>query len=467
MNERLLYYIWLSCALKPGSATPKLLLTHFDSVEQIYASQMPDYQSLGIKGAELHALCNKDLTLSRKHLSFCTANNIGLLCYEDPHYPERLKLIDNPPALFYYKGRIRNLDDYPCITMVGTRSCSERGFRLAYETAFDAASKGAVIVNGLALGIDGACIAASLDANGYSVGILGCGIDRIYPDGNRDLFKRLEACGLILSEFAPSTKPDAKNFPVRNRVISGLSLATVIFEADSKSGAMITAREAVIQGKRIFAVPAKPYDKPYSGPLELIKNGASVFTEANDVLSEYAMSFPHRLNLANVNPVPIGKLDVYVARFFKKGTDPDMPVSRRRAPVEGTRTQGNTSQAQYKQEGYSQKQSSIQKSEATPRDIVPEQNEQQKDEHKAAQAIHQVKQETVPQVKQETAHKDISVLSVPEQKIYRLFMEHESLTPDEISDFGMEVGDVLTSLTILEIYGYITALPGGRYKISD
>ena len=112
--------------------------------------------------------------------------------------------------------------------MVGTRSCSERGFRLAYETAFDAASKGAVIVNGLALGIDGACIAGALDANGYAVGILGCGIDRIYPQGNKDLFHRLSASGLILTEFPPFTKPDAKNFPVRNRVLSGLSLWSLI-----------------------------------------------------------------------------------------------------------------------------------------------------------------------------------------------------------------------------------------------
>jgi len=441
MDERILYYIWLSSALKPGSRAAKNLLEHFGDIEKVFSAQKEDLEGLGLSYSEEAAICNKDLTRAKKYYEYCTAGKIGILCYSDGEYPERLRLIPNPPPLLYYKGRLKMLDDYPCITMVGTRSCSERGFRLAYETAFDAASKGAVIINGLALGIDGACIAGCLDANGYAVGVLGCGIDRVYPEGNSDLFSRLSASGLILSEFAPFTPPTGTNFPVRNRVISALSLAAVIFEADEKSGAMITAKHALEQGKRIFAVPGKPYDKSYSGPLELIKDGATVFTEADDVLTEYSMNFPHRINLANINKPSKDKLDAYVARFFRKDNDPDAPVNRRYAKKTADKNNAPASavQASTDEPAAAKKPASVTKTQ-----------EPDPSEVKEAPAAE--------------GGRDLSVLSPLERQIYSLFEKSESLSPDEIAGQGLKIDDILTAVTLLEIYGLIVPLPGGRFK---
>ena len=441
MDDRILYYIWLSSSLRPGSKTPKILLEHFGDILKIYNAGKKDYEALAISESEIICLCNKNLENAKKYYEYCKSNNIGILEYTNPCYPERLKIIDNPPAMFYYKGRLCQLDDYPCITMVGTRSCSEKGFRLAYETAYDAASKGAVIVNGLALGIDGACIKGALDANGYAIGLLGCGIDRIYPWGNKDLFEKLSASGLILTEFSPFTEPKGENFPVRNRVISAMSLATVVFEAGQGSGALITAKHALSQGRRIFAVPGKPYDKSYSGPLELIKDGATVFTEADDVLTEYSMSFPHRINLANKNDVPKDKLDNYVARYFKKDVDPDTPVNRR-----------FTKEKQKKTDRPSEKTSKESKTDVSINNHVPQ------------SSIQEPEKKSVEPENQQNVSTDLSILSSTERKIYDIIFSHGSMTPDEIAGMGVKIDDILSALTLLEIYGLIKALPGGKYE---
>ncbi len=437
MNDKLLHYIWLSCTFSPGSKTPKLLFEHFGTIEEIFAANKEQYEAISLSKSDVTALCNKNLDNAKRYYEYCEKNKIGLLCFEDSYYPERLKIINNPPPLFYYKGRLNLLDDYPCIAMVGTRSCSERGFRLAYCIGYDAASKGTVVVNGLALGIDGACIAGALDANGYAVGILGCGIDRVYPEGNRDLFNRLSATGLILTEFSPFTRPEGRNFPVRNRVISGLSIASAIFEADESSGAMITAKHALEQGRRIFAVPGKPYDKTYSGPLELIKDGATVFTESDDILAEYSMSFPHRINLANINEVPKDKLDAYVARYFKKDVDPDAPVNRR-----FTKKIDNSPSAPAESKSV----------------FIPKENNSQ---ITVAETV-EVTADT-PAASSHAKAPDLSILTELERKIYD-HIKSKSMTPDEIAEKGIKIEDVLSTLTLLEIYGLITAVPGGKYS---
>ncbi len=443
MNEKTLLYIWLSSTLRPGSKAHKILLEHFGTIEKVYSAEKQDYSPLPISSGEKVALCNKNLDTANRYMEFCVKNKVGILCYEDPYFPERLKIIENPPAMFYYKGRLINFDDYPCITMVGTRSCSERGFRLAYSSSYDAASKGAVIVNGLALGIDGACIAGALDANGYAVGLLGCGIDRVYPIGNSDLFERLCASGLILSEFCPFSEPAGANFPVRNRVMSALSVATVVFEASDGSGAMITASHALQQGRRIFAVPGKPYDKSYAGPLELIKDGASIFTEADDVLTEYSMNFPHRINLANKNAVPKDKLDAYVARYFKKDTDPDEPVNRRYLPKKPAKPAA----VEYAPVQSTHKTAFVQKPE-------------QKNSAQVSSVL-----ENPSETSDVSSQVDLSVLSVTEKQIYTFLSESGCLSPDELSEKGLKIDDILSALTLLEIYGLIKAVPGGKYEI--
>lgn len=435
MDNKNLYYIWLSSSLRAGSKSPKILLEHFGDIEKIYNAEKQDYISLGIPTEEAVILCNKRLENATKYLEYCQSHRIGILTYDNPSYPERLKIISNPPAMFYYKGRLNSLDDYPCIAMVGTRSCSERGFRFAYEVAFDASSKGAVIVNGLASGIDAACLSGALDANGYAIGLLGCGIDRIYPYENKEIFERLEASGLILSEFAPFSKPEGYHFPIRNRVMSALSLATAVFEAGNGSGASYTAKHALEQGRRIFAVPAKPYDKSYSVALELIKDGATVFTEADDILTEYSMSFPHRINLANINPVSSDKLAALVSKYFGKDVNPDQPINRRH----GRKKQEENVNVQ-------ENKNTVEKApflnETTTLPAEPE-----KETNNVSNSP------------------DLSLLSKAELCIYNAIKDSGPLTPDEISEKGIKIDDILSALTLLEIYGLVKANPGGKYSI--
>ena len=444
MENNNLYYIWLSCLFYPGSSVPKTVLEHFGSIEAVYNADEDAFKALGLSKGDIFSLCNKNLDNAKRFLDYCLKNRIGILGFFDPYYPERLKIISNPPPMFYYVGKLNLLDDHPCMAMVGTRSCSESGFRHAYKTAYDAASKGAVIINGLALGIDGACIAGALDANGYAVGLLGCGIDRIYPEGNKELFKRLSASGLILTEFAPFTKPEGRNFPVRNRVISGLSVAVVIFESAEKSGALITAKHALEQGRRIFAVPGKPYDKNYAGPLELIKDGATVFTEADDVLTEYSMSFPHRINLANINEIPNDKLDKLVSMYFKKDVHPDTPVNRRHVFSNDKKVQKEAIQ-KAPVNAFAKQQS----------------NKNEKAVEKTVKPVAKQPENTA----KENSSKDTSFLSRMEKEIYDILCKNETMTPDEIADSGVKIDDILSALTLLEIYGFVKALPGGKYSI--
>lgn len=450
MNKKIIYYIWLSSTLHAGSKTPKILLEHFGSIEKVFEADKESLKDLSLASGDIQALCNKNLDNAKKYYEYCEKNKIGILCYEDPYYPERLKIIDNPPPMFYYKGRLLHLDDFPCFTMVGTRSCSERGFRLAYESGYDAASKGAVIVNGLALGIDGACIAGALDANGYAIGLLGCGIDRIYPYGNKDLFERLSATGLILTEFPPFSEPKGTNFPVRNRVMSALSLATVVFEADASSGAMITAKHALEQGRRIFAVPGKPYDKTYSGPLELIKDGATVFTEADDILTEYSMSFPHRINLANKNTFSQDKLNAYVAKYFKKDTDPDAPVNRRHVP----KNTNENSYTSHKEAPKPVKPAAVQKTAAVEMPKIIREKTSAEAEN-AEQASVQ---------RRRPSSDDLLLLTPVELQTYNVVLKNGIMTPDEISGHGIKIDEILAALTLLEIYDLVIPHPGGKYE---
>ncbi|MBQ8759505.1 MAG: DNA-processing protein DprA, partial [Clostridia bacterium] len=314
---KLLYYIWLGSKLQAGSGSPKILLEYYDcDVEKIYNASEDDYLKLQLSKGDIKKLSDKDLTDAKRYYEYCAKERIGILCYDSSYYPQRLKNTENPPPMFYYKGRIEMLDDYPCFAMVGTRGCSENGCRTAYRMGYEAAYRGAVVVNGIATGIDAAVLRGALDADGYVVVFLGSGIDRIYPPENTELFRKVARRGLILSEFPPFTPADGYNFPKRNRCMSGISLATVIFEADVKSGALHTARHAINQGRPVYAVPGDINDRLYEGPLDLIKQGAIPITCADDFVLEYRELFPHRIEKSAFTAYPAEKEDEAVKEAF-------------------------------------------------------------------------------------------------------------------------------------------------------
>ena len=207
------------------------------------------------------------------------------LTLADENYPELLRHLPDPPLALFYRGN-PSLLKKPAVAMVGSRRASAYGLNAARHLAGQLALAGVAVVSGLARGIDGAAHAAALDAGGDTIAVLGTGIDVVYPRSHRKLFAAIEERGLIVTEFAPEMPPVSANFPIRNRIISGLAMATVIVEATGRSGSLITARTAAEQGRNVCAVPGTIFAPGSEGTNRLIQYGAKLVHDVNDILEE-------------------------------------------------------------------------------------------------------------------------------------------------------------------------------------
>ena len=215
---------------------------------------------------------------------------------QDADYPARLRNIFEPPCVLYVKGTLPAFDEEVAVAMVGTRACTPYGTSCAEKLAYGLARQGALVVSGAARGIDSAAHRGALRAGGVTVAVLGNGLDVVYPEENASLYRDIAAAGALLSEYPPGTAAEGWHFPIRNRIISGLCLATVVVEAPlERSGALITANTALEQGRDVFAVPG-PIDAPMSrGCNRLIADGAGLVSEGWDVLREYESRYPHKI----------------------------------------------------------------------------------------------------------------------------------------------------------------------------
>ena len=199
-----------------------------------------------------------------------------------PHYPEKLRLLADPPQVLYYRGDLSLLKK-PALAVVGSRQATKYGLKVVKKLIPSLVKAGFTIISGMARGIDAAAHWAAIESGGQTIAVLGCGLDVIYPKENQLLYQKVQ---LLLSEFPPGTKPEAKNFPQRNRIIAGLADAILVIEAARKSGTMITARYATEQGKEVFAVPG-PITSPQSeGTAWLIQQGAKLVYQVDDILEE-------------------------------------------------------------------------------------------------------------------------------------------------------------------------------------
>jgi DNA processing protein len=211
-----------------------------------------------------------------------------MLTIWDQDYPDQLKRIYDPPPFLFIRGALLD-QDATAVAVVGTRSPSTYGTRIAERFAMELAVKGITVVSGLARGIDTIAHGAALKAGGRTVAIIGSGIDIIYPSENSDLARRLTSHGALLSEFVMGTKPDAVNFPQRNRLISGMTLGSIVIETGVEGGAMITARSALDQGREVFAVPSPLVPGSRSGTNLLIRDGSATLVESvDDIIRELA-----------------------------------------------------------------------------------------------------------------------------------------------------------------------------------
>ena len=290
-----IYWLWL--ATRPGMTEREkmLALAHFGSPEDCYYADAYDGIENLSKNA-MEALADKELKEAESVFEACERKRIHILTYSDDLYPSYLRNIIDPPLVLYYKGTLPDFDREPMIGVVGTRKASAYGMATARQMGRQIAAHGGIVVSGMAEGIDAMATWGALDANKPAIGVLGSGVDRVYPACNRDLYRKMEQHGCLISEYPPGTPPDRWHFPRRNRIISGLSNGVLVVEAPLKSGALITARQALEQGRDVFVVPGNIGVSSCEGSNALLKDGAALVTSGWDVIGEYAYRYPDKIH---------------------------------------------------------------------------------------------------------------------------------------------------------------------------
>lgn len=330
------YFLWLTGrkGLQPGD--PGKLLAHFGTPEAVYFADREEYDLLGLPEVKKRALADKSLFEAEKILEDCDQEGIRIMTVQDADYPERLSEIYDPPCVLYWKGRAFSVDDHLTVGVVGTRSCTPYGIDLASKLGLEVARSGAALVSGMAEGIDEAAIKGALQGGGTIVSVLGGGIDIVYPKKHRWLYEDVMAAGTLVSEYPPGTDHAGFHFPIRNRIISGLSMGVAVVEAPASSGALITARHALEQNREVFAYPG-PAGAPASlGTNRLIQRGeAKLVLSAADILVEFAPLFPNRVET-------LAPMDEEAARERLEAVPTEAPVPRepRAKAAKGTEPQG-------------------------------------------------------------------------------------------------------------------------------
>ena len=437
------YSVWLSLLTVPGSKSVCRLIEAFDNdTQKIYEATEEEYLAVkGVTPALAKSLCDKDLKKALNTMHFCQKHHVNLLPFDHPNYPKRLRRLPDFPILLYYRGTLPDIDNEVAIATVGTRKITEYGQQNGYVISRDLARSGVIVVSGMASGIDTVCHRGALDALGHTIAVLGCGIDVVYPKQNADLMEEIASNGTVITEYAPGTPPSGYNFPKRNRIISGLSLGTLVVEADVKSGAMITANYAKEQGRDIFAMPGNVGEMNSLGTNQLIKQGARMVTGALDILKEYELLFPQKIRTDRVNP-PVTHMYVENPRPAPRKTRGGY------TPIIDDRTNVD-------ERGISVARSLFSLSEFTPK-------KQPKTKEKDTTPAKKKESKKVTQEKTEPKPLPTN-LTEDENRVLSAMPNDHGITPDELARKGIPVAQVLVALTTLEIKKLVVSLPGGIY----
>lgn len=410
-----LSWTWLSVRL--GAASPYLnpLLEHFATAADVYAADHAALAAVeGLPESVRLRLLDKDTDRAERILEDCRRLGIGVMTYDDPRYPRLLKQIAKPPAVLYFVGKPIDFDRKLGVAVVGTRTMTEYGRDVTYRFSYDLASAGAVIVSGMALGVDGMAAAGSLDAQMPTAVVLGSGLDVVYPKMHTKLYKCILRDGFAVSEYPPGAEPDARNFPQRNRIISGLARCVLVTECPETSGALITAREALAEGKPLFAVPGAITMPGSAGTNELIKSGsAKMVTSPTDILDLFEPAhFPE------LDASAVGAMNYNAAK-----AESTYAVSTKTSKVAWAKVRRK-------------------KPESAPDD-----------------SSDTVRESSAPKVTE-----TFVPMSETEKKIYACIPEEGQVSVDLIaSGSGAPVPDVLTALLALTCKGVVRQLPGNFY----
>jgi DNA processing protein len=284
-GEELRQWLALLHATGVGSRGFNSLLELVEEPGQLLRMSRSDLAALKISSRTANYLRNPDWGAVERDIEWAAQPNNHLLTLHDPRYPPLLAAIPDPPPLLYLHGNPEILQ-LPQLAIVGSRNPSRFGQETAAEFARHLITAGLTITSGLAIGIDGQAHTGALAAGGKTIAVTGTGLDRVYPASQRELAHRIAESGALLSEFSPGTPPLAGNFPRRNRIISGLSLGTLVVEAAQRSGSLITARLALEQGREVFAIPGSIHNPLARGCHSMIRQGAKLVETATDILEE-------------------------------------------------------------------------------------------------------------------------------------------------------------------------------------
>lgn len=294
--SQLRYWIWLSTLSGLSLRGQLQLVEHFGSPEAVFLSDRGALEQLeGLTERELKALSRRDLRTADNVLEDCRKHQISILTIQDAAYPQRLRAIDTPPLVLYYKGQMLPFDSLPAVTVVGSRKASAYGLTVAKRLGYQLGHCGGTVISGAAKGIDSLALQGALSADAPAAAVLGNGLDIVYPLESKDIYQDLTEKGCLISEFPPGTPPLAQNFPRRNRIMSGLAVAVLVVEAAKKSGSLITAELALEQGRDVYAVPGNIGLACCEGSNQLLQDGAYLVTSGWDLLQHYQARFPELL----------------------------------------------------------------------------------------------------------------------------------------------------------------------------
>jgi len=416
-----IYWIWLQEVLGVGSNLLHPVVNLFQNPEQLYKATPAQRERCGLFTAvELSRINKTDLKNAYSQLKLCAELYIDILTPESEEYPVLLKNIPNSPAVLYCWGTLPNMDRELGVAMVGTRKSTRQGERVAGILADDLASAGAVVVSGGANGIDTSCLHGALNAGGQTVCVLGCGINYNYLMDNMPMRRAIAKRGAVISEYSPNAPPLPHHFPVRNRIMSGISRAVAVIEADAESGALITAHHAADQNRDIYVVKMNPMLPNAQGINILLREGAVAIDSASELLANY-VNFPEFTDKIDWDASGASLMDVMLENLPNSGPRPGRKPGR--PPVrKSAKSQG---EPQIKQA-----------------EVIP---------HKS---------EKIPQNPVETYPK-----SEIAQKIYDAMVPATLHTIDFLQQStGIPTGDLLAALTEMEIMGDVLAMPGNQYK---
>ena len=300
------YQIWLQLALGAANRKTTRVLDSFGNAENVYRADRDKRIATKLfNEKELKRLEMTPLKKAIEIMAVCRENGIEIIPFGSNKYPYCLSVIDNPPLILYVKGKLPDFDDTPSVCIVGPRKVSEFGKKAAYSLGYRLAKSGFTVVSGGALGTDTYAHAGALKAGGKTALIMGCGILSDYLPENKKLRGAVTVNGCLISEYPPDFAASKYTFPVRNRIMSALTLGTVVIEGGVRSGALITARHAAEQGRDVFVIPGSPDKKEYKGSNALLRDGAKPLLDVSDIFNEYIVRFPDKINIESAYNEPI------------------------------------------------------------------------------------------------------------------------------------------------------------------